>query len=62
MIEVISFGAFMKVMVRDPEGREAGHPTAEGRLRFHLLYSHCAIPAYPSMNTATERSLNVAFR
>ncbi len=50
------------MMVTNPEGREAGHPTAEGRFRFHLLYSHGAIPAYPSMNTATERSLNAAFR
>jgi hypothetical protein len=61
MIEGNSFDAFMTMMVRVPEGREAGYLTALGDFG-SILDPRCVLPAYPSMNTPTERNLNADFR
>jgi hypothetical protein len=49
-------------MVGNPEGREAGHVTAECRFGSIFCIRMARFPASPSMDPAIERSLNAAFR
>ena len=49
-------------MVGNPDGREAGHLTAEFRFGSISRIRMVHFAASPSIDPATERSLNVAFR
>jgi hypothetical protein len=59
MIEVNSFESFHEDDGQESGTQGGGTPDGGTSLSFRSLYSHCAIP---SMNTATERSLNARVR
>jgi hypothetical protein len=62
MIEVNSFESFHEDDGQKSGTQGGGTPNGGASLSVPSLYSHCAIPAYPSINTVTERSLSAAFR